>query len=56
MPQLRVFAISVEHHSAGHALNVLSKMLAMPNSVHSAERRWILFPNVVPKLNLANGT
>jgi len=48
------FAISVGRHSVKPALNVLPKMLAMPNSVHSAERRWSLSWSVTPNLNLGS--
>jgi len=48
------FAISAGRHSVKPALNVLSKMLMTPNSVHSAEHRWSLSLSVAPNLNLAS--
>jgi hypothetical protein len=53
MQRARGSAISVERRSVKPALNVLSKMLATPNSVHSAEPRWTLSRNKAPNLNLA---
>jgi hypothetical protein len=49
----RGFAISAARPSVSPALNVLSKMLMTPNSVHSVEPRWSLFRSITSNLNLA---